>query len=96
MVHNGEISSYDANRRAVEMYGYRCNLLTDTEVITYTLDYLLRHQGLTLEEAAQVVAAPFWSELAAMPQPEQKQRRFLRQMYSDLLISRPVFHSGGL
>ena len=45
VVHNGEISSYDANRRAVEMYGYRCNLLTDTEVITYTLDYLLRHQG---------------------------------------------------
>ena len=89
VVHNGEISSYDANRRAVEMYGYRCNLLTDTEVITYTLDYLLRHQGLTLEEAAQVVAAPFWSELAAMPQPEQKQRRFLRQMYSDLLITGP-------
>ena len=82
-------SCYDANRRAVEMYGYRCNLLTDTEVITYTLDYLLRHQGLTLEEAAQVVAAPFWSELAAMPQPEQKQRRFLRQMYSDLLITGP-------
>lgn len=89
VVHNGEISSYDANRRAVEMYGYRCNLLTDTEVITYTLDYLLRHQGLTLEETAQVVAAPFWSELAAMPQPEQKQRRFLRQMYSDLLITGP-------
>ena len=89
VVHNGEISSYDANRRAVEMYGYRCNLLTDTEVITYTLDYLLRHQGLTLEEVAQVVAAPFWSELAAMPQPEQKQRRFLRQMYSDLLITGP-------
>ena len=89
VVHNGEISSYDANRRAVEMYGYRCNLLTDTEVITYTLDYLLRHQGLTLEEAAQVVAAPFWSELAAMPEPEQKQRRFLRQMYSDLLITGP-------
>ena len=89
VVHNGEISSYDANRRAVEMYGYRCNLLTDTEVITYTLDYLLRHQGLTLEEVAQVVSAPFWSELAAMPQPEQKQRRFLRQMYSDLLITGP-------
>ncbi len=89
IVHNGEISSYDANRRFIEMFGYKCTLQTDTEVITYTLDYLLRHQGLTLEEAAQVVAAPFWSELAAMPQPEQKQRRFLRQMYSDLLITGP-------
>ena len=39
VVHNGEISSYDANRRCIEMYGYNCNLLTDTEVITY-LTYL--------------------------------------------------------
>ena len=49
---NGEISSYDANRRCIEMYGYKCNLQTDTEVITYIADYLLRRQGLTLEEMA--------------------------------------------
>ncbi len=60
VVHNGEISSYDANRRCMEMYGYDCNLLTDTEVITYMLDYLVRRQGLTWREAAAVVAAPFW------------------------------------
>ena len=48
IVHNGEISSYDANRRCIEMYGYKCNLQTDTEVITYIADYLLRRQGLTL------------------------------------------------
>lgn len=35
IVHNGEISSYDANRRFIEMYGYKCTLQTDTEVITY-------------------------------------------------------------
>ena len=40
IVHNGEISSYDANRRYIEMYGYKCNLLTDTEVITYIIDFL--------------------------------------------------------
>ena len=33
VVHNGEISSYDANRRDIEMYGYKCTLKTDTEVI---------------------------------------------------------------
>ena len=49
VVHNGEISSYDANRRFIEMFGYKCTLLTDTEVITYMVDYLLRRQGLTLE-----------------------------------------------
>ena len=35
IVHNGEISSYDANRRCIEMYGYKCTLQTDTEGIIY-------------------------------------------------------------
>ena len=35
IVHNGEISSYDTNRRYVEQFGYDCALQTDTEVITY-------------------------------------------------------------
>jgi len=30
VVHNGEISSYDANRRHIEMYGYKCTLQTDS------------------------------------------------------------------
>ena len=63
IVHNGEISSYDANRRYIEMFGYKCTLQTDTEVITYIADYLLRRQGLTLEEMASVIAAPFWSTI---------------------------------
>ena len=41
------------------MYGYHCALQTDTEAITYIVDYLLRRQGLTLEETASVIAAPF-------------------------------------
>ncbi|MDR1892743.1 MAG: hypothetical protein LBQ48_07015, partial [Oscillospiraceae bacterium] len=67
VVHNGEISSYDANRRSIEMYGYKCTLLTDTEVITYMIDYLHRKRGLTLPEIAAVVAAPFWQTIADMP-----------------------------
>ena len=61
IVHNGEISSYDANRRYIEMFGYKCTLQTDTEVITYIVDYLNRRQGLTMKEVAEVIAAPFWS-----------------------------------
>lgn len=45
MVHNGEISSYDANRRYVEQFGYDCELQTDTEVITYLFDLLSRRHG---------------------------------------------------
>ena len=66
IVHNGEISSYDANRRYIEMFGYKCTLQTDTEVITYIADYLLRRQKLTLEETASVIAAPFWSTIDKM------------------------------
>ena len=72
IVHNGEISSYDANRRFIEMFGYQCTLQTDTEVITYIMDYLLRRQGLTLEEAASVIAAPFWSTIAQKDEAQQK------------------------
>ena len=70
VVHNGEISSYDANRRCVEMFGYQCTLQTDTEVMAYIADYLLRRQGLTLEETASVMAAPFWSTIEHMEPQE--------------------------
>ncbi|HIS68811.1 MAG TPA: hypothetical protein IAA58_05525 [Candidatus Gallacutalibacter stercoravium] len=89
IVHNGEISSYDANRRYVEMFGYRCNLLTDTEVITYIFDYLIRKQGLTLQEAAQVVAAPFWDTIRRKPPEEQERLTYLRDIFSSLLITGP-------
>lgn len=101
VVHNGEISSYDANRRFMEMFGYKCTLQTDTEVITYILDYLLRRQGLTLEEAASVIAAPFWSTIASkIDSADQKKHIYLRTMFPSLLITGPfsiVFgFNGGL
>ena len=99
VVHNGEISSYDANRRAVEMYGYSCNLLTDTEVITYILDYLTRKQGLTLKECSEVIASPFWSTIATKNEDERKRLSYLRKMFSSFLITGPFsilvgFHGG--
>ena len=90
VVHNGEISSYDANRRFIEMYGYKCTLQTDTEVITYIMDYLLRRQGLTLPEAANVVAAPFWSEIDKKSDPAERQKLlYLRTLFPSLLITGP-------
>ena len=99
VVHNGEISSYDANRRCIEMYGYTCTLQTDTEVITYIADYLLRKQGLTLEETASVIAAPFWSTIEAKPEAERKQLQYLRTVFPSLLVTGPFsiilgFHGG--
>ena len=89
IVHNGEISSYDANRRFIEMFGYKCSLQTDTEVITYILDYLLRRQGMTIEEAASVIAAPFWSTIEKLPAEEQKRLAYLRTVFPSLLITGP-------
>ena len=100
IVHNGEISSYDANRRFIEMFGYKCNLQTDTEVITYIVDYLIRRQGLTLEEAAAVVSASFWSTIEKKSPEIKEKETFLRAVFSSLLITGPfsiVFgFNGGL
>ena len=89
VVHNGEISSYDANRRFIEMFGYKCTLQTDTEVITYIADYLLRRQGLSLEETANVIAAPFWSTIRGKAVSEADRLTYLRTVFSSLLITGP-------
>jgi glutamate synthase domain-containing protein 1 len=100
VVHNGEISSYDTNRRAIEMYGYKCSLQTDTEVIAYIIDYLHRRKRLTLEEIALVVAAPFWQTIERMEPRDREEHEYLRTIFSSQLITGPfsilVGFNGGL
>ena len=73
----------------MEMFGYKCTLQTDTEVITYIADYLLRRQKLSLEEMAAIIAAPFWSTIARRPPEEQEKLLYLRKVFSSLLITGP-------
>lgn len=89
VVHNGEISSYDANRRAIEMHGYKCTLLTDTEVITYIIDYLNRKKALTFQEIASVIAAPFWQTIERMPRRQRETCEYLRNVFASQLITGP-------
>ena len=90
IVHNGEISSYDANRRYIEMFGYKCTLQTDTEVITYIADYLQRKQGLSLTELAAVIAAPFWTTIKRRPTEEERMKlSYLRKVFPSLLVTGP-------
>ena len=100
VVHNGEISSYDANRRAIEMYGYKCSLQTDTEVITYIIDYLHRKRGLSLTEISAVIAAPFWQTIDKMDESKRKTAEYLRNAFAAQLITGPfsilVGFEGGL
>ena len=83
VVHNGEISSYYTNRRFLEMYGYKCSLQTDTEVIAYIFDFLMRKQELSLAETLDVIAAPFWDSI------QEKAQISLRRQYGALLLNGP-------
>ena len=72
------------------MFGYKCTLQTDTEVITYILDYLIRVRGLTMEEAANVIAAPFWSTIEGKEDEYERARlSYLRTVFPSLLITGP-------
>lgn len=74
IVHNGEISSYGINRRYLEAYGYLCNMKTDSEVIAYLLDLLIRRDGLPVHEATLVLAPNYWATVDRMTDEDLKDR----------------------
>ncbi|MBE9501353.1 MAG: hypothetical protein IMY87_02860 [Chloroflexi bacterium] len=89
VVHNGEISSYGINRRYLEQFGYNCTMQTDTEVVAYAIDLLMRKHGLPIEIVAKILAPPFWSDIGRRPPNEQKLLKTLRQVYGSLLLNGP-------
>jgi glutamate synthase domain-containing protein 1 len=98
VVHNGEISSYGINRRCLEQFGYDCTMQTDTEVIAYAIDLLVRRHGLPVDMAAKVLAPPLWSQIEKCSPDEQRVFRTLRQVYGSLLLNGPftviIAHQG--
>lgn len=89
IVHNGEISSYGINRRYLAEHGYECTLQTDTEVVAYLLDLLVRRHGLSHKIAAQVFAPPLWEEIDAMPQELKEHFTTLRTVYASAMLGGP-------
>jgi glutamate synthase domain-containing protein 1 len=98
VVHNGEISSYGINKRYLEQFGYHCTMQTDTEVVAYAVDLLMRRHNLPIELVARVLAPPFWAEIERHPAEEQRLLLTLRQVYGSLLLNGPftviVAHHG--
>lgn len=97
VVHNGEISSYGINKRYLEQFGYRCTMRTDTEVMAYLLDLLIRRHRLPVELACHILAAPFWKDIDAMPDTERALWTHLRQVYGSAMVNGPfaiVFADG--
>ncbi len=89
VVHNGEISSYGINRRYLEMYGYDCTLQTDTEVLAYAVDLLVRRHGFSVEDMSLVLAAPLWTEIEREAPARRELLTALRQTYGSLLMNGP-------
>jgi len=89
IVHNGEISSYGTNRWYLEMYGYACTLQTDTEVIAYAADLLMRRQRLPIDIVAKILAPPIWNAIDRMNESERKLLTTLRMVYGPLLMNGP-------
>lgn len=89
VVHNGEISSYGINKRYLEMFGYRLELLTDTEVIAYLFDLLVRRHKLPVEIAVKALAPPFWKDIDRMEPEQRKAYEAIRMVYGSALMNGP-------
>ncbi len=89
IVHNGEISSYGINRVYLCQHDYLCTMLTDTEVVAYELDLLIRRHGLSKEMASKVFAPPFWDEIERMEEPERTAYTALRATYGPAMLNGP-------
>jgi len=89
VVHNGEISSYGTNKRFVSGSGYECTLSTDTEVITYLFDLLIRKQKIDLKIIHLILASPLWQEIERMPGDKKELVKALRILYGSALVNGP-------
>lgn len=100
IVHNGEISSYGTNKRYLELFGYKCTLLTDTEVVAYLLDLLIRRHGLPLQLACKALAPPFWMEIDELEEEERELYTAIRVVYGSAVLNGPFAilfaYNGGL
>lgn len=100
VVHNGEVSSYGINRRYLANFGYDCTMHTDTEVIAYLFDLLVRKHKLPLDVACKAVAPPLWQAIERMPPDEAELYRMLRITYGGALLNGPfsivITHADGM
>lgn len=89
VIHNGEVSSYGTNKRYVEEWGYKCTLLTDTEVFAYLFDLLVRKHNLPVELACTAMAPPFWHQIDNMDGGHADLIRAIRITYAPALVNGP-------
>jgi len=89
VIHNGEITSYGTNKRFLEMHGYICSLMTDTEVVAYLWDLLVRRHGLPISIAATALAPPYYADIDEFSEIKKKIAMALRSVYSSAMLNGP-------
>lgn len=89
VVHNGEISSYGTNKRFVSGFGYKCSFSTDTEVLAYLFDLLVRRHGISLHLINYILAAPLWNDIDILPEEINEFLKAVRIIYGRALVNGP-------
>ncbi|TFF98201.1 MAG: hypothetical protein EU540_08150 [Promethearchaeota archaeon] len=89
VVHNGEITSYGTNMRYLESFGYKCTLFTDTEVIAYLFDLLVRRHKIPIPIVSLALAPPLFSEIERMDKKYQLALKNIRATYRSAMLNGP-------
>jgi glutamate synthase domain-containing protein 1 len=89
LCHNGEITSYGTNKRYIEMWGYKCTLLTDSEVVTYLWDLLCRRHELPVSIASIAMAPNYYDDISLLNADQQHIAKALRMTYGRAMINGP-------
>jgi glutamate synthase domain-containing protein 1 len=63
--------------------------MTDTEVVAYLLDLLIRRHGLSKKMACTALAPPMWEEIDRMDPEEKGLHEGIRMVYGSALLNGP-------
>ncbi len=89
VIHNGEITSYGTNMRYLESFGYRCTLFTDTEVIAYLFDLLVRRHKIPIPIASLALAPPLFNDIEKMDTKYKLALKNIRATYRSAMLNGP-------
>ena len=89
VIHNGEITSYGTNKRYLEAWGYQCTMLTDTEVVAYLFDLLIRRHQLPIQLATMALAPPYYDDISQFTSNLREISQTVRITYRSALLNGP-------
>lgn len=93
VVHNGEITSYGTNVNYLKEFGYECKMLTDTEVLAYIFDFIVRKCGYPQKIATRIatmaLTPPYWKDIDRMTPAMKKWATEIRLVHAKAMANGP-------